>query len=154
MSNTENPREKSEESTREGEEEEDFQRAMELVERRLRDMDADYEATLAAEKPKEGDKEEASAEELGYDRLCSDPSDDEQEEFGAFVSGQVVEESKGDVDRPAAALHPKPMSPERRQRIREAMASIPPPDAPEWARGLSDEEFLKAAVLRCAHRDE
>ncbi|KAF4663173.1 DEAD (Asp-Glu-Ala-Asp) box polypeptide 41 [Perkinsus olseni] len=153
MSDTEKPREKSEESTREGEEEEEFQRAMELVERRLRDMDADYEATLAAEKPKEGDKEEASAEELGYDRLCSDSSDDE-EEFGAFVSGQVVEESKGDVDRLAAALHLKPMSPERRQRIREAMASIPQPDAPEWARGLSDEEFLKAAVLRRTRRDE
>mmetsp|Transcript_6218 Transcript_6218/g.6159 ORF Transcript_6218/g.6159 Transcript_6218/m.6159 type:complete len:146 (-) Transcript_6218:10-447(-) len=128
-------------------EDKEFQRALELVEKRLKDMEADYEETLAAERPKEEVKG-TSIEELGYGPLRSDSdesSDDEEEEFGAFISGEVREERmKGSP----SVVHPKQMSLEDRQRIREAMASMPKPDEPEWARGLTDDEFLKAALSR------
>ncbi|KAF4671520.1 hypothetical protein FOL47_001503 [Perkinsus chesapeaki] len=136
-------------SNAEEEDDEQFKRAMELVERRLRDLDADYEATLAAEKPKDSDP----PEDLGYGLLRSEScSSSEDDGFGAFTSGEVLDEPADAQQSQPTVIHPKPMSSEKRERIKQAMAEMPKPPMPEWARALSDEEFLRAVLSDGGHR--
>ena len=118
---------------------EDFER---LAEIHLKQLEQDYQATLAADiHPKPIDSSDHSDSDLAEPppdyQVCQSDSDDE--EWGELQAAEPIE---AQTEEPQEADKNAGMSGDQIKRIKEAMRSLDLPP-PAWAVGLSDETFLR-----------